>query len=130
MEEDDHEEERAPPPPPGAVAPPVAAPVAAPEAAPVVSEPIMPPPPPPVEELMDHDGDELEAPVLIQRESAEKLVAEREKLRELTPMTPITRPSLKQKARALKLAEITRPLSKHTNKLECLKYVLKVPTVY
>lgn len=70
----------------------------------------MPPPPPPVEELMDQD-EELEGPLFSQGESVEHLVAEREKLKELTPMTPLTKP-LKQKARSLKLAEITRPLSK------------------
>lgn len=102
LEEDDVED-AVPPPPPTATAP-VVAPVAP-------LDPVMPPPPPPVEELMDHDGDDLEGPILIQRESSEQLVAQREKLKELTPMTPLTRP-LKQKARALKLAEITRPLSK------------------
>lgn len=70
----------------------------------------MPPPPPPVEELMDQE-EELEGPLFSQGESVEHLVAERERLKELTPMTPLTKP-LKQKARSLKLAEITRPLSK------------------
>ena len=110
LEEDENEEDIAPPPPTAVTTP---APTSTHTPAPATSEPIMPPPPPPVEELMEEDGDEFEAPALIQRESAEKMVAEREKLKELTPMTPITRPSLKQKARALKLAEITRPLSKN-----------------
>lgn len=105
------DDEAAPPPPP--TAPAAAAPPAVAQAAPA-PEVVMPPPPPPVEELMDQDGDDLEGPVFNQRESADHLVAQREKLKELTPMTPLTRP-LKQKARALKLAEITRPLS------ECYK---------
>ncbi|XP_034233611.1 symplekin [Thrips palmi] len=116
LEEDDTEDAN-PPPPPTAIAP-VAAPA-------VVSEPVMPPPPPPVEELMDHDGDDLEGPILHQRESSEQLLAQREKLKELTPMTPLTRP-LKQKARALKLAEITRPLSPEMKTKMCLSAVKRI----
>ncbi|XP_026294194.1 symplekin [Frankliniella occidentalis] len=116
LEEDDLDEVAAPP-PPKAAAP--VAPVAA------ALEPVLLPPPPPVEELMDQDGDDLEGPLLPQRESNEQLMSEREKLKELTPMTPMTRP-LKQKARALKLAEITRPLSQEMKTKMCLSAVKRI----
>lgn len=114
LEEDDMDEDSAPPPPSiSAVVPPVS-----------VAEAVMPPPPPPVEELLDQ-YDDLEGPNFNQRESAEHLVAEREKLKELTPMTPLTRP-LKQKARALKLSEITRPLSEDLRTKMCLSAVKRI----
>ncbi|KAK3928171.1 Symplekin [Frankliniella fusca] len=115
LEEDDSDEVAAPPPPRPA----------APTASATALDPIMPPPPPPVEELMDQDGDDLEVPILPQRESNEQLVSEREKMKELTPMTPMTRP-LKQKARALKLAEITRPLSQEMKTKMCLSAVKRI----
>ena len=115
LEEDETEEDKAAPPPTA---------TAAPIQAPAVVEPVMPPPPPPVEELMDQDGDD-EVPIFDQRESAEHLIAEREKFKELTPMTPATRP-LKQKARALKLAEITRPLSPEMKTKLCLSAVKRI----
>lgn len=117
LPEDDVEDESiSPPPPPAAPAAPAA--VAAPEV-------VMPPPPPPVEELMDQDGDDLEGPVFNQRDTAGHLVVQREKLKELTPMTPLTRP-LKQKARALKLAEITRPLSQESKTKMCTSAVKRI----
>lgn len=119
LEEDDADD-AVPPPPPSAIAP-VDAPVES-------LDPVMPPPPPPVEELMDHDGDDLDEPILPQRESSEQLVAQRERLKELTPMTPmtpLTRP-LKQKARALKLAEITRPLTPDMKTKMCLSAVNRI----